>query len=60
MMRDRFCSFPSPWGGGVRGEGGGTPSKFGSCAKSLSPTLSPGEREQNRPAICSFWSTPCP
>jgi iron complex transport system substrate-binding protein len=47
-VRTRFDLFPSPPGGGARGEGAHVLAKLGSSATTLTPTLSPGEREQIR------------
>ena len=50
--------FPTPRGGGARGEGAANPAELGSSARSLTPTLSTGEREHSRGAIPTFVSPP--
>ena len=54
--------FPSPRGGGARGEGAANPAELGSSARSLTPTptptLSPGERERSLGAIPTFIPPP--
>ena len=50
-MRDAALQAPSPWGGGL----GRGCSDRNLCSEgtSLSPALSPGEREQNGPLLAS-------
>ncbi len=50
--------FPSPRGGGARGEGAANAADPVSSARSLTPTLSPGERESSRQGKDPLPSSP--